>query len=102
MGLGFAVVLFILGAMREFLGQGTLFADMHLLLGPIAKDWTLVIISDYRGFLFAVLPPGAFVGMGLTIAAKNCFDQYQKTQKLKANPLAEVGGKRVRVTGIIA
>ncbi len=102
MGLGFAVVLFILGAMREFLGQGTLFADMHLLLGPIAKDWTLVIISDYRGFLFAVLPPGAFVGMGLIIAAKNCFDQYQKTQKLKANPLAEVGGKRVRVTGIIA
>ncbi len=68
----------------------------------MAKNWTLFIISDYRGFLFAVLPPGAFVGMGLIIAAKNTFDQYQKTQKLKAQPLTEAGSKRVRVTGTIA
>ncbi|MDC9719152.1 MAG: electron transport complex subunit E [Gammaproteobacteria bacterium] len=102
MGLGFTVVLVLLGAMREFLGQGTLFSDMHLLLGPLAEDWTLVIIGDYRGFLFAVLPPGAFVGMGLIIAAKNGFDQYQQAQKLKAQPLAEAGSKRVRVTGTIA
>ena len=102
MGLGFAVVLVLLGAMRELLGQGTLFADMHLLLGPMAQNWTIVIISDYRGFLFAVLPPGAFVGMGLIIAAKNTFDQYQKTQQLKAHPLTEAGSKRVRVTGTIA
>ena len=102
MGLGFGAVLFLLGAMREFLGQGTLFADMHLLLGPMAQNWTLVIIDDYRGFLFAVLPPGAFVGMGLIIAAKNTFDQYQKMQQLKAHPLNEAGSKRVRVTGTIA
>ena len=102
MGLGFAAVLVLLGAMRELLGQGTLFADMHLLLGPMAQNWTIVIISDYRGFLFAVLPPGAFVGMGLIIAAKNTFDQYQKMKKLKAQPLAEAGSKRVRVTGTIA
>ena len=74
---------------------------MHLLLGPMAQNWTLVIIDDYRGFLFAVLPPGAFVGMGIIIAAKNSFDQYQKIKKLKAHPLAEAGSKRVRVTGII-
>ncbi|MFT7374695.1 MAG: electron transport complex protein RnfE [Oceanospirillaceae bacterium] len=102
MGLGFAVVLVVLGAMRELLGQGTLFADMHLLFGPMAQNWTLVIINDYRGFLFAVLPPGAFVGMGLIIAAKNWFDHYQKVQKLKAQPLSEAGSKRVRVTGTIA
>jgi electron transport complex protein RnfE len=102
MGLGFTLVLVLLGAMRELLGQGTLFADMHLLLGPMAQNWTLVIIDDYRGFLFAVLPPGAFVGMGLIIAAKNILDQYQAEQKLKHQPAAEVGSKRVRVTGTIS
>ena len=37
MGLGFMSVLLILGAMREIIGRGTLFADMHLLLGPVAS-----------------------------------------------------------------
>ncbi|MCS5559662.1 MAG: electron transport complex subunit E [Oceanospirillaceae bacterium] len=102
MGLGFAAVLVLLGAMRELLGQGTLFADMHLLLGPMAQNWTWVIIDDYRGFLFAVLPPGAFVGMGLIIAAKNTYDQYQANKNLSLQPRIDAGSKRVRVTGTIA
>ncbi|HIG36954.1 MAG TPA: electron transport complex subunit RsxE, partial [Oceanospirillaceae bacterium] len=102
MGLGFAAVLVLLGAMRELLGQGTLFADMHLLLGPMAQNWTWVIIDDYRGFLFAVLPPGAFVGMGLIIAAKNTYDQYQTNKNLTLQPHIDAGSKRVRVTGTIA
>lgn len=75
MGLGFTIVLALLGAIREILGTGIIFADMDLLFGDFASSWKWVIFEDYRGFLFAVLPPGAFVGLGLIIALKNYFDQ---------------------------
>src|SRR5690554_1546758 len=64
MGLGFLAVLVVLGGMRELLGQGTLFADMHLLLGPMAADWVVRPFDQYPDMLFMVLPPGAFVGLG--------------------------------------
>ncbi|MCJ8339518.1 MAG: electron transport complex subunit E [Pseudomonadales bacterium] len=75
MGLGFTIVLVLLGAIREILGAGTLFADMQLLFGPAAESWKIVLFVDYVGFLFAILPPGAFVGLGLLIAVKNWLDQ---------------------------
>jgi len=81
MGLGFSIVLVLLGAIREILGAGTLFADMQLLFGPIAQSWKIVIFSDYVGFLFAILPPGAFVGLGLLIAVKNWLDQSMDKRK---------------------
>ncbi|MGB1238815.1 MAG: electron transport complex subunit RsxE, partial [Pseudomonadales bacterium] len=71
------------GAMREVLGAGTLFADMHLLFGPIASNWKVILFEDYVGFLFAILPPGAFVGLGLIIAAKNAVDEQLKQRKAK-------------------
>ena len=74
MGLGFTIVLVLLGGLREVLGQGTLFSQAHLMFGEIARDWTLHIIDDYRGFLLAILPPGAFLGLGLIIAVKNIID----------------------------
>lgn len=80
MGLGFALVLVILGGMREFIGAGTLFSDASVMFGEIAKDWTFQINKDYRGFLLAVLPPGAFLGMGLLIAFKNIVDQKLKVK----------------------
>ncbi len=67
MGIGFTVVLVLLGGMRELIGQGTLFENMQLLFGPMAANWKIVVFEDYS-FLFAILPPGAFVGMGLLIA----------------------------------
>ncbi len=81
MGTGFTLVLVILGGMREVIGQGTLFADMSLLLGPVAQEWKITIIPNYGGFLFAILPPGAFVGIGLIIACKNVIDNRMKTRK---------------------
>ncbi|OPX55275.1 electron transport complex protein RnfE [Oceanospirillum multiglobuliferum] len=74
MGLGFTAVLAVLGAMRELLGQGTLFENMQLLFGPAAESWKIVVFEDYS-FLFAILPPGAFVGMGILIALKNLIEQ---------------------------
>lgn len=75
MGLGFALVLVTLGGLREFIGAGTLFSDASVMFGDMAKDWTFQINKDYRGFLLAILPPGAFLGMGLLIALKNIVDK---------------------------
>lgn len=70
-GLGFAAVLVTLGAMREVLGQGTLFANMDLLFGQAGNSMEITLIPHYPGFLLAVLPPGAFLGLGLLVALKN-------------------------------
>lgn len=101
MGLGFGLVLGVLGAVRELLGTGAVLANMDLLLGPMAQDWTLVVAADYTGLLLAILPPGAFIITGLMIAAKNRID----TQIAQANQTGldiQTGSKRVRVTGEIA
>lgn len=71
MGIGFTVVLVILGGMRELIGQGTLFAQAHLMFGEVGRSLTITLLDDYRGFLLAILPPGAFIGLGLLIAMMN-------------------------------
>ena len=102
MGLGFSLVLILLGALREVIGQGTLFDGMHLIFGETAQSWKIVLIEDYSNFLFAILPPGAFVAMGLIIAAKNQIDRSIEERKSLAKEPTESGNKRVRVTGKIA
>jgi len=99
MSLGFMAVLFLLGAMREILGQGSIFSDMHLLFGPMAANWKIDLIADYPDFLFAILPPGAFMGMGLLIALKNSFDDVIKKRAERNKAPVVTGSKRVRVTG---
>jgi electron transport complex protein RnfE len=102
MGAGFGVVLVLLGALRELIGTGALFANMDLLFGPIAANWKVVVISDYPNFLLAILPPGAFIFTGLIIAVKNLIDGRIKKRRdaLKDRPVK--GAKRVRVTGTIS
>jgi len=102
MSLGFAVVLVLLGALREIIGQGTLFSNMELLFGEQGVNWKIEIIKDYPNFLFAILPPGAFVGLGLLIAAKNLIDDKIKTSKQGQMQDVTTGSKRVRVTGKIS
>ncbi|GAC35379.1 electron transport complex subunit E [Paraglaciecola polaris] len=75
MGLGFTAVLVILGAMRELLGYGTLFAGANLLLGDWATSLKITVFTTDSPFLLAILPPGAFLGMGLLIAGKNVLDK---------------------------
>ena len=70
MGAGFLMVLLLMGATRELLGQGTLFANLHLLTG--LPDLTLHVANT--GFLLMVLPPGAFLTLGCLIALKNVID----------------------------
>lgn len=101
MGVGFLLVLIAIGAIRELLGQGTLFADMDLIFGDAAKDWKLTLLGeDYPGFLIAILPPGAFLVAGLLIAAKNAIDaEFERRAKLNRQVVR--GSKRVRTTGNI-
>lgn len=101
MGLGFTVVLILLGIIREVIGQGTLFTNMDLIFGEMALNWQIVIFSDYPDFLFAILPPGAFVAMGLIIAIKNLVDNYLDEKAKAGKAEIEVGSKRARVTGKI-
>ena len=84
MGLGFTAVLVVLGAMREIIGQGTFMAQAHLMFGEIGKLFTLTLIDDYRGFLLAILPPGAFIGLGLLVALKNVIDERRKRKAAQA------------------
>lgn len=79
MGFGFLLVLVTLGSMREIIGQGTLFANAELMFGPAAESMLLTLGDDYPGFLLAILPPGAFIGLGLLIAIKNAIDRRQST-----------------------
>ncbi len=75
MGLGFTLVLMTLGGLRELIGQGTLFNQAHLLLGEAARALTVKLGERFHGALIAILPPGAFIGLGLLIALKNLIDQ---------------------------
>ncbi|MCV6614335.1 MAG: electron transport complex subunit E [Cellvibrionaceae bacterium] len=102
MALGFMLVLLVLGAIRELLGWGTLFADMELLLGPAAASWELNLLGqDYPGLLVAVLPPGAFIVTGFLIAAKNRIDKsLDERAQAKREPVV-AGSRRVRTTGHI-
>lgn len=102
MGLGFTVVLILLGVIREIIGQGTLFTNMDLIFGDMAANWQIIVFEDYPDFLFAILPPGAFVAMGLIIAVKNLIDTYLDNRAAAKKEDVEVGSKRVRVTGKIS
>lgn len=101
MGVGFGLVLVIIGATRELLGTGMLFSNMHLLFGSIAEHWQIVVFNDYKGFLLAILPPGAFLVLGLLIALKNWIDLYYAEHFAAKEAVASAASRRVRVTGAV-
>ncbi len=69
-GAGFGLVLLALGAGREMIGQGTLFTGADLLLGEWAGALTVRLLPEGGGLLLALLPPGAFIGLGLLVALR--------------------------------
>ncbi|MBT6523291.1 MAG: electron transport complex subunit RsxE, partial [Methylococcales bacterium] len=69
------------GSVREILGAGTLFSGAALMFGKSAESWTVFLFEDYSGLLLAVLPPGAFIGLGLLIALKNSLDIQRKAYR---------------------
>ena len=96
MGLGFTIVLLLLGSVREFLGQGTLFDGAHLLLGDWATVLRIEIVKIDQSFLFIMLPPGAFVVLGFIIALKNALNS--KVESVFEPPVESEKPQRVRVS----
>ena len=65
-GLGFTISLTLLGAIREVLGQGTLFG----------MD---VMWSSFRPFTFMIEAPGAFVSLGILLGVMNAISGSSRT-----------------------
>lgn len=89
MGLGFLLVIVCMGFIREALGQGTLFSQLHFLMGGSQEDWLITLGNDR--FLLMILPPGAFFTLGCFIALKNWIEQIldeQRKESRNPSPLA--------------
>lgn len=86
MGLGFTLALVVLGATREILGSGTLFANASLMFGEAFSVLELTVIPDYRGFLLMILPPGAFIALGFILAGKRVIDAKTAKQEPLESP----------------
>ncbi len=98
MGLGFTIVLVLLGGVREILGQGTLFDGAERLLGAWAAPLRIEVLQIDSAFLLAILPPGAFLAMGFFIAAKNAIDK--KLDEKKKKTIEQPAITRARVTRV--
>ncbi len=96
MGVGFTLVLVILGAMRELLGYGTLLSGANLLFGEWAHVLEITVFKTDSQFLLAILPPGACLGMGIIIAAKNPLDS--RVEALFTQAQSDKKVERARVT----
>ncbi|MBE1274181.1 electron transport complex subunit E [Enterovibrio baiacu] len=94
MGMGMTASLVVLGAIREILGNGTLFDGADRLLGDWAAGMRIEVFHFDSAFLLAMLPPGAFLTVGFLIAAKNVLDERQAKKQPKEKAVIE----RVRIT----
>ena len=93
-GLGFCIALIALGALREVLGHGTLFSQAHLMFGEIGALLQVTLVPEYRGFLLAMLPPGAFIGLGLLVAARQWLDSRRpRARTTPVTPAADGGNE---------
>ena len=86
MGFGFTGALVVIGAVREIIGSGTLFAQASLLLGQGMAFLELTVIPHYRGFLLAILPPGGFLALGFILAGKRLLDRRLAEGRKAAAP----------------
>ncbi len=84
-GLGATSAMFVLGALREILGNGTLFDGADALLGNWARVLRVEVFHMDSPFLLAMLPPGAFIGLGLLLALKYLIDEKMKARRARNN-----------------
>lgn len=80
-GLGFTLVLLAVGTFREILGHGTVFSGLGELVGLPGEAFTLQVLPQDSGLLLAILPPGAFITLGLLLALKNAVDTRRNNVK---------------------
>ncbi len=95
MGVGFVWVIALLGAVRELVGQGTLFSGIEMIFPTLSG--IQVLPADYPGFLIAILPPGAFFVLGLLVAGRNWLDaranqRLREKRRHEHSPAASAAG----------
>ncbi len=90
-GLGFCLALVALGALREIIGRGTLMSQAGLMFGELGDSLQLTLIPGHPGFLLALLPPGAFIGLGLLIAGRNWLETRRGTNRQETGTGTQVG-----------
>lgn len=92
MGFGLTLVLAVLGGLRELVGKGTLLSGIELVVGKeLGQQLVLhVLPASYPGFLLALLPPGAFIGLGLLVALRNIVED-KRLERAKAQEVQEPG-----------
>jgi electron transport complex protein RnfE len=88
-GLGFCLALVALGALREVVGRGTLMSQARLMFGDMGDSLQIVLIPNHPGFLLAMLPPGAFISLGLLIAGRNWLDTHLSARRNRGTATAE-------------
>ncbi|WP_336280507.1 electron transport complex subunit E [Cronobacter dublinensis] len=82
-GMGATGAMFVLGSLREILGNGTLFDGADGLLGSWARVLRIEVFHTDTPFLLAMLPPGAFIGLGMMLAVKYLIDERMKRRAAK-------------------
>lgn len=103
MGFGFTAALFTMATIREFLGNGTLFADAQNLLGVFGDN----VLGGFNGITVLsspmtvfILPAGGFFVFGVLIALSNKISGKKKLPKAQLHgcescPLASTCSKSV-------
>lgn len=91
-GLGFTLALVLLGALREVSGHGTLFSQASLMFGEAGAALELQVVPGHPGFLLAILPPGAFIGLGLLVAGRNWLDSRRSGRQTEAGSKTAISG----------
>ncbi|WP_380180452.1 electron transport complex subunit E [Kalamiella sp. sgz302252] len=89
-GLGATSVMVVLGSLREIIGNGTIFNGADQLLGPWAKVLRIQVVHFDSPMLLAMLPPGAFIGLGMLLAAKYVIDNKMKARAARKAAVASL------------
>lgn len=92
-GMGATGAMFVLGSLREILGNGTLFDGADALLGGWAKALRVEVFHTDTPFLLAMLPPGAFIGLGMMLAVKYLIDEKMKKRRAAQAQTVVMAGK---------
>jgi len=90
-GFGFCLALVALGALREVAGRGTLMSQARLMFGELGDSLQITLVPGHPGFLLAMLPPGAFISLGLLIAGRNWLDTKLSTRRIQDQTATETG-----------
>lgn len=79
-GIGATCTMVALGALREIISSGTIFNRADQFFGSWAKALRIEVFHFNSPMLLMMLPPGAFIGLGMLLTTKHLIDQKKMKQ----------------------